>query len=137
MQSEVAAGCYNAAGRSDFRSLRRLRKSSPNRETSTMRHAFHLLLVGLACTANSAFADEPVSLKNFKAPADNRKDEPLAGAFSLEKAAHFIDSAALHWTKSQGCFSCHSNLTYLYARPIVPGPAPAHADVRHALEELV
>ncbi len=85
----------------------------------------------------SAGADEPVSLKNFKPPADNSKDEPLAGQFSIAKAAHFLDSAALNWTKNQGCFSCHSNLTYLYARPPLAGPAPALAEVRAALEELV
>lgn len=98
-----------------------------------------ILLAGLmfVVSARTISADEPISLKNFTPPADNRKDEPLAGAFALEKAARFIDSAALHWTKSHGCFSCHSNLTYLYARPTIPGPAPAHAEVRHALEELV
>ncbi len=96
-----------------------------------------LLFAGLALGSSAVRADEPVSFKNFKAPADNRKDEPLAGKFSLMKAAHFIDSEALHWTKSHGCFSCHSNLTYLYARPTIPGPAPAHAEIRQALEELV
>src|SRR5205085_1187467 len=79
--------------------------------------------VSVLVAAVPALADDPVSLKNFKPPTENRKDEPLAGKFSLEKAAHFMDSAALHWTKSQGCFSCHSNLTYLYARPALPGPA--------------
>jgi squalene-hopene/tetraprenyl-beta-curcumene cyclase len=100
-------------------------------------HIMRLLLTGFVFASPSlAWADEPLSLKNFKPPAENRKDEPI-GKFSLEKAAHFIDSAALHWTKSQGCFSCHSNLTYLYARPLLSSPAPAHAEVRQALEELV
>jgi squalene-hopene/tetraprenyl-beta-curcumene cyclase len=103
----------------------------------SMNRATGLLLTCLAIATGTALADEPVSLKNFKAPAENRKDEPMARSFSLDRAAHFIDSAALHWTKSQGCFSCHSNLTYLYARPTVPGKAPAHAEVRQALEELV
>jgi squalene-hopene/tetraprenyl-beta-curcumene cyclase len=93
------------------------------------------VLVALSL-AYPALGDEPVSLKNFKPPAENKKDEPLASKFSLEKAANFLDSAALHWTKSQGCFSCHSNLTYLYARPLL-APAPAHAEVRQALEDLV
>jgi squalene-hopene/tetraprenyl-beta-curcumene cyclase len=48
-----------------------------------------------------------------------------------------MDSAALNWTKKHGCFSCHSNLSYLYARPLLTGDAPAHAAVRQALEELV
>lgn len=102
-----------------------------------MKHTIQLLLAVLVFAPAAARADEPVSFKNFKAPAENRKDEPLAVKFSLDKAARFIDSEALHWTKSQGCFSCHSNLTYLYARPTLPGPAPAHTEVRQALEELV
>jgi squalene-hopene/tetraprenyl-beta-curcumene cyclase len=87
--------------------------------------------------AGPAFADEPVRMSNFQPPTPNRKDEPTAAKFSLEKAGHFIDSAALGWTKKHGCFSCHSNLTYLYARPHLPGEAPAHAEVRQALEDLV
>jgi squalene-hopene/tetraprenyl-beta-curcumene cyclase len=82
-------------------------------------------------------ADEPATLKNFKAPSSNKKDEPLAGTFSLDRAGHFLDAAALNWTKTHGCFSCHSNLSYLYARPHLGGSAPAHADVRQALEDLV
>jgi squalene-hopene/tetraprenyl-beta-curcumene cyclase len=96
-----------------------------------------ILVCLVACTASRARADEPASLKNFTPPTENRKDEPLARAFSLDKAGQFLDTAALHWTKSQGCFSCHSNLTYLYARPLLTGPAPAHMDVRQALEDLV
>jgi squalene-hopene/tetraprenyl-beta-curcumene cyclase len=98
------------------------------------------ILVGIFVSCwigGAARGDEPVSLKNFKTPTDNSKDEPIAGKFSLEKAAHFLDSAALSWTKNQGCFSCHSNLTYLYARPLLAGAAPAHVEVRQALEELV
>ena len=96
-----------------------------------------VLSVGVLCFAPPVHGDEPVSLKNFKAPAENKKDEPRAEKFSLEKAGHFIDSAALAWTKSQGCFSCHSNLTYLYARPHLADSAPAHSEVRAALEEMV
>jgi squalene-hopene/tetraprenyl-beta-curcumene cyclase len=93
-----------------------------------------VVVAAILLVARPALADDPVSLKNFTPPKDNSKDEPLAGKFSLEKAANFMDSAALHWTKSQGCFSCHSNLTYLYARPLLFCPAPAQSEVRQALE---
>jgi squalene-hopene/tetraprenyl-beta-curcumene cyclase len=93
------------------------------------------VLIGLC--ARPAHADEPVTPDNFKEPAANRKDEPMAGQFSLEKAGHFLDSAALGWTKKHACFTCHTNFAYLYARPHLPGPAPAHAEVRRALEEMV
>ena len=96
-----------------------------------------LALGFLVVTTYPLRADDPVSFKNFKAPAENKPDEPRAAKFSLEKAGQFIDSAALAWTKSHGCFSCHSNLTYLYARPHLAGSAPAHTEVRTALEELV
>jgi squalene-hopene/tetraprenyl-beta-curcumene cyclase len=128
MQSEVARDCYNPSER---------RSIHPEVLAVKLRVQVLLTLALIASSGCSARADEPVSLKNFKAPADNRKDEPMAGKFSLEQAGHFLDSAALHWTKSQGCFSCHSNLTYLYARPLLAGQAPAHAEVRNALEELV
>jgi squalene-hopene/tetraprenyl-beta-curcumene cyclase len=101
---------------------------------------FIAIVVGIfaaSCASGFTRGDEPVSFKNFKPPTENRKDEPVAGKFSQEKAAHFLDSAALAWTKNHGCFSCHSNLSYLYARPQLPGSAPAHGEVRNALEELV
>jgi squalene-hopene/tetraprenyl-beta-curcumene cyclase len=105
--------------------------------TTPVNRLTEILVVATLLIACVARADEPATLKNFKAPSKNSKDEPLAAKLTLQKAGEFLDSAALGWTKSHGCFSCHSNLSYLYARPHLPGPAPAHADVRLALEELV
>jgi squalene-hopene/tetraprenyl-beta-curcumene cyclase len=82
-------------------------------------------------------ADEPVTLENVQPPDENKKDEPLAAKFSLTKASQFLDSAAVNWTQKQGCFSCHTNYAYLYARPHLSSDVPAHAEVRHALEEMV
>lgn len=93
------------------------------------------LLAGISLVT-AARADEP-SLKKFTPPEKSSKDEPLAKEFSLAKAVEFLDCAALDWTKNRGCFSCHSNLSFLYVRPMISADAPAHADVRHALEELV
>lgn len=72
-----------------------------------------------------------------RADDNNRRDEPLAAKYSLEKAVSFLDETALDWTKARGCFSCHTNYAYLYARPAVSAEAPAHTEVRQALEELV
>src|SRR5437016_5929790 len=80
------------------------------------------------------FANEP-SLKNYKQPQESTKDEPLAKQFSMEKAVDFLDNAALYWTDKRGCFSCHTNFAYLYARPMVGGKSQAHDDVRKSLEE--
>ena len=100
-------------------------------------HRIMLLAICALLTQSSLRADEPLSLKNYQAPADNKKDEPLAKQFSLAKATHFLDAAALHWTDKNTCFSCHSNFAYLYARPLVSAKAPAHDEVRKALEEMV
>jgi hypothetical protein len=53
-------------------------------------------------------AIEPVTLENLVAPESNRADEPLADKFSLEKAAHFLDSVSLEWQRSWQCFTCHT-----------------------------
>ena len=96
-----------------------------------------LLAVCAMFSQSFLYADEPLTLKNYKAPAENKKDEPLAKSFSLDKAIHFLDTAALHWTDKNTCFSCHSNFAYLYARPLVSAKAQAHDEVRKALEEMV
>lgn len=97
------------------------------------------IFAGLVAFVQAAvgFADEPVTLKTVVPPADNRKDEPLAKAFSMDKALHFLDSASLHWQTKRACFSCHTNYAYLYARPLVDAKTPAHAEVRRFAEELV
>ncbi len=95
------------------------------------------LVCAILFLAAHARADEPLTLKNYQAPADNKKDEPLAKQFSLAKATNFLDAAALHWTDKNTCFSCHSNFAYLYARPLVTAKVQAHDEVRKALEEMV
>ncbi len=97
---------------------------------------YFFVLSALSASMVRMSADEP-SLKQFTSPGPTRKDEPIAKQFSMDKAVDFIDRAALDWTKNRGCFSCHSNYAYLYARPTVSAKAPAHADIRGALEELV
>ena len=44
-------------------------------------------------------------------------DEAMAGRFSLEKAAEYLDRSALNWQKTKKCATCHSNLFYMAARP--------------------
>jgi squalene-hopene/tetraprenyl-beta-curcumene cyclase len=93
-----------------------------------MRKSF-LLIVFLAIPA-VARADSPD-------PGPNRKDEPLAKHFSAQKAAEFLDAASRTWLKTRNCFTCHTNYAYLYARPVLSAEAPAHGEVRRALEDLV
>ncbi|MCI0682873.1 MAG: terpene cyclase/mutase family protein [Gemmataceae bacterium] len=102
-----------------------------------MRLSFSLATALVLISAVPSWADEPLTLKNYKAPAENSKDEPLAPNFSLAKATDFLDNAALQWTDKRTCFSCHTNFAYLYARPLVSAKVPAHDEVRKALEEMV
>lgn len=90
------------------------------------------LLLLTVVTASS----EELTLENTPAPTANKPDEAVAKAYSLENATRFLDVASLNWTKSRKCFTCHTNYSYLMARPAI-GEAKAHQDVRTALETLV
>jgi squalene-hopene/tetraprenyl-beta-curcumene cyclase len=90
----------------------------------------------------SVRAAEPVTLETVVNPGPNRADEPLAEAFSLERAHEFLDAAALSWQKERKCFTCHTNYAYLHARPALPSltssPTPTPQEtVRAFAEQLV
>ena len=74
--------------------------------------------------------------KDVKAVSPNRADEPIA-PFSASKAADFLDSASIHWQKTHQCFTCHTNYSYLIARPALGKDAPALKQVRQFAEELI
>jgi squalene-hopene/tetraprenyl-beta-curcumene cyclase len=82
-------------------------------------------------------AAEPVTLENFTPPEPNRADEPFRKTFSIEQALHFLDSASLEWQQTWQCFTCHTNVSYLIARPNMSADAPAHREVRKYAEELI
>jgi squalene-hopene/tetraprenyl-beta-curcumene cyclase len=81
-------------------------------------------------------ADEP-TLKKYTPQADNKKDEPIAKQFSLDKAVDFLENASLQWTDQRKCFTCHTNYAYLYAKPMVGAKGQAHAEIRQSLEAMV
>jgi squalene-hopene/tetraprenyl-beta-curcumene cyclase len=83
------------------------------------------------------FAAEELTLDSVTPPAANSVEEPLAATFSLDNATRFLDQASLDWTKSRKCFTCHTNYSYLIARPSVSAEGTAHRQIREALEELV
>jgi len=101
----------------------------------TVRLVGQLLI--LAMCAAQAFGADAVTLENVQDPGENRKDEPLAKEFSLDKAAGFLDAVALQWQKQRQCFTCHTNYAYLYARPSVSADVPAAKEVRRFAEELI
>lgn len=99
---------------------------------------WRILVIGcLTSTAGVISAAEPVTIDNYVAPTANVKDEPIAKEFSLEKAVHFLDSASLEWQSAKACFACHTNFSYLTARPSVDAGAPAHKTIRDAAEKMV
>jgi squalene-hopene/tetraprenyl-beta-curcumene cyclase len=94
------------------------------------------LVLLLLKTISATVQAEELNLENSPAPTVNKPDETIAKEYSLDKATHFLDVASLDWTKSRKCFTCHTNYSYLMARPEI-GKAQAHQDVRTALETLV
>lgn len=93
---------------------------------------FSLLLAG-----SSAFAQQSVALPNAQSPGENKKDEPLASEFSLQRAMTFLDSASLAWQKERQCCTCHTNYAHLYARPSTDESDSAAREVRQFAEELI
>ena len=76
----------------------------------------------------------------------NRADEPIRDEFSKRKAIEFLDNASLQWKEKRKCFTCHTNLAYLYARPAIIkhvehdetlSHPPAHEQVRTHADELI
>ncbi|MCC7419505.1 MAG: terpene cyclase/mutase family protein [Planctomycetaceae bacterium] len=96
-------------------------------------------LAGLFSGAGNlrAIADEPPTRENFENPGPNLPEEPVAKSFSLTRAARFLDNAALSWQTQRGCFTCHTNYAYLYARPAIAADVEAHRDIRREAESLV
>ena len=85
----------------------------------------------------AAFTAEIVSPQDVTDPGANKRDEPLANEFSLDKAFSFLDSAALSWQKQRKCFTCHTNYAHLYARPAKSSDDVAAKEVRRFAEELI
>lgn len=104
--------------------------------TLVVRAAIFIMTCFVVRSADSAEPDSP-TLATVVDPGPNQPDEPLADGFSLDRAVHFLDSAALTWQRDRKCFTCHTNFAYLYARPLVPEDGETHAEVRAFAEELV
>jgi squalene-hopene/tetraprenyl-beta-curcumene cyclase len=89
-----------------------------------------LLLVVLLLPSSVA-AQNPIPK-----PTPNVPDEPVAAKYSSAKAAAFIDSAAVHWTREKNCGSCHTNYAFLMARPVLKEhPSDAEREVRAFFEK--
>jgi len=73
---------------------------------------------------------------DFPKPATTKETEPLAKAFSASKAAEYLDGVGVNWTRTQKCITCHTNMPYLTARPLLAGD-DGWKEVRNFLEKDV
>jgi squalene-hopene/tetraprenyl-beta-curcumene cyclase len=76
----------------------------------------------------------------FVKPKPTRADEPLAKQLSLDRAAEYLDNAAVSWTRTRQCGTCHTNFPYLLARPALlkkKETAEGMTEVRTFFEERV
>ena len=96
-----------------------------------------VVILSMILVANSHVLAEPITLTNVVDPGPNRLDEPRAEGYSLQRAVDFLDAASLQWQKQRKCFTCHTNVAYLYARPYVSSKAEAHDAVREHAEWMV
>ncbi len=76
-----------------------------------------LSLLALALLASSARADD-VPEPELPSP-----DETFAKKYSATKAAEYLDAVGVNWTRDRKCITCHTNMPYLTARPLLPGDA--------------
>ena len=60
-----------------------------------------ILVLGLFFSIVVTASADDITLENVVAPTANQADESIAETASLEKAAHFLDSAALTWQKGR------------------------------------
>ncbi|MCZ6792374.1 MAG: squalene--hopene cyclase [Planctomycetota bacterium] len=112
------------------------------RETRSTAAVLLALALSVAVALSSAHADESqgdgrITLENVTEPAPISPDEPLLGSFSPGRAARYLDRAALHWQKKHRCGTCHTNFSYLLARPALAAVSPAAGEVRSFFENLV
>lgn len=95
------------------------------------------LLAVLLFPIQSVFAqDGPVTLD--QAPDELQeisKDEPIAKRFSPESAARYLDQASLTWQKKKKCATCHTNMSYMMARPALGNVLEDSGEVRAFFED--
>lgn len=105
-------------------------KGCPYKSTrQSMNPLLILLLVGVASAA------EPPAVPQ---PKPTKPDEAVAKSWSPAKAAEYLDGVGVNWTRDRKCVTCHTNMPYLFARPLLKGaPDDCWKEVRKFLEDDV
>ncbi|HEY3788232.1 MAG TPA: prenyltransferase/squalene oxidase repeat-containing protein [Urbifossiella sp.] len=78
----------------------------------------------------------PVPLADIPQPDSTKPNEPMAKSFSAAKAAEYLDGVGVGWTRDRQCITCHTNMPYMLARPLLPGNS-GWKEVRAFLEKDV
>src|SRR3954469_25664353 len=95
-----------------------------------------LLVVAVTGAFDRLEAEQPLTLNDVEEGLPQIKgDEPIAGIFSPEKAALYLDRSALNWQKTKKCATCHSNLFYMAARPALASAVGDSGEVRTFYED--
>ena len=115
----------------------------PVRTVAVLAGLAESLLAGTGCTALGpvpAYDTAPVDWaaeRKMLVPGLPRATaaEPFAAGFSARRAETFLDDVAVRWTRHNKCGSCHTNISYLMARPQSDSgkPIAAVAEVRSSL----
>jgi squalene-hopene/tetraprenyl-beta-curcumene cyclase len=87
-------------------------------------------------TASSISAQERavITLRNVPPAVSIVADEPVRDNFSAELAARYLDTASLNWQKDRNCATCHTNMSYLMARPSLRSALKDSGEVRKFFE---
>jgi len=83
-----------------------------------------------------AIAALSVVAADFPTPVPTKSDEPIAKVFSAAKAAEYLDGVGVNWTRDRQCITCHTNMPFLTARPLLQGDE-GWKEVRAFLEKDV
>lgn len=88
-----------------------------------------ILLAGLTSAAD---------LPKVPQPKPTKPDEATAKTWSAAKAAEYLDGVGVNWTRDRQCVTCHTNMPYLFARPLLKdAPDDGWKEVRKFLEDDV
>ena len=63
----------------------------------------------------------PLVAADIPQPAPTKPTEPVAKQFSAAKAGEYLDGVGVGWTRERKCITCHTNMPYLTARPLIKG----------------
>lgn len=97
-----------------------------------MIRSWTISVFAILCAAGPTTGQE----QEYADPGPNSADEPVASKPSLARAAGFLDSVAVRWTRKRKCGTCHTNFAYLWARPSLSAfRSSAMAEVRGFFEK--